>query len=71
MSTYLIIYLVGCLAVILLSFFENRWCDDAASFKFTLLISIFSWVIIIWYLFVKLGEHSIYTRFDSWFRNSK
>ena len=71
MSTYLTIYLAGCLVVILISFFENRYCDAATSFRFTLLISIFSWVLLVLYLFDKLGEASIYTRFDSWFKSYK
>lgn len=71
MSTYLIIYLVGCLAVILISFFENRYCDTAISFRLALLMSIFSWVLLVLYLFDKLGGASIYTRFDSWFKSYK
>lgn len=71
MSTYLTIYLVGCLAVILISFFENMYYDTAVSFRFTLLMSIFSWVLLVWYLFDKLVEASIYTRFDSWFKSYK
>lgn len=60
MSTYLTIYLAGCLAIIIVSFFENRRCDTAISFRFALLMSIFSLVLLVLYLFDKLVEASIY-----------